>query len=193
MEEKNTMNEENLNNVENNEAAAEEIKAEVVGEETNAEEAKAEEKKEPTVEEQLATLKDQYLRQAAEFENYRKRVLKEKADLIKYGAEGALKNLLPVIDDFERAVDHMQKTDDVEALREGVMLIYQKFQKYLEQNKVTVIPAAQGDTFDETLHEAVTMFPAPDESLKGKIVDCVTKGYKLDDKVMRYAKVVVGQ
>lgn len=194
MEEKNTINEENLNNVENNEAA-EEVKAEVVGEEAeeSAEEPKAEEKKEPTVEEQLATLKDQYLRQAAEFENYRKRVLKEKADLIKYGAEGALKNLLPVIDDFERAVDHMQKTDDVEALREGVMLIYQKFQKYLEQNKVTVIPAAQGDTFDETLHEAVTMFPAPDESLKGKIVDCVTKGYKLDDKVMRYAKVVVGQ
>lgn len=193
MEEKNTMNEENLNNVENNEATAEEIKAEVVGDEAQAEEAKAEEKNEPTVEEQLAALKDQYLRQAAEFENYRKRVLKEKADLIKYGAEGALKNLLPVIDDFERAVDHMQKTDDVEALREGVMLIYQKFQKYLEQNKVTVIPAAQGDTFDETLHEAVTMFPAPDESLKGKIVDCVTKGYKLDDKVMRYAKVVVGQ
>lgn len=193
MEEKNTMNEENLNNVENNETAAEEIKAEVVGDEAQAEEPKAEEKKEPTVEEQLAALKDQYLRQAAEFENYRKRVLKEKADLIKYGAEGALKNLLPVIDDFERAVDHMQKTDDVEALREGVLLIYQKFQKYLEQNKVTVIPAAQGDTFDETLHEAVTMFPAPDESLKGKIVDCVTKGYKLDDKVMRYAKVVVGQ
>lgn len=190
MEEKNTINEENVNK---NESENINENLEQNANESESKTEQVEEKQEPTLEEQLATLKDQYLRQAAEFENYRKRVLKEKADLIKYGAEGALKNLLPVIDDFERAVDHMQKTDDVEALREGVMLIYQKFQKYLEQNKVTVIPSAQGDTFDETLHEAVTMFPAPDESLKGKIVDCVTKGYKLDDKVMRYAKVVVGQ
>lgn len=188
MEEKDKMSE-NTENLNVNESAEETANTE----NTQAEEKAQEEKKELTPEEQLAVLKDQYLRQAAEFENYRKRVLKEKADLLKYGAETALKNLLPVIDDFERAMDHMQKTDDVVAVREGIELIYQKFQKYLEQNNLHVIPAAQGDKFDDSIHEAVTMFPAPDESLKGKIVDCVNKGYKLDDKVVRYAKVVVGQ
>lgn len=156
--------------------------------------------KELTPEEQIAALKeeiaawkDKYLRQAAEFDNYRKRTIQEKADLIKYGAQKAVESLLPVVDDIERAMQHVEKAEDVESVKEGMQLIYQKFQKYLEQQQVTVIPAAQGDAFDDNIHEAVTMFPAPDPSLKGKIVDCVTKGYKLYDKVVRFAKVVVGQ
>lgn len=145
------------------------------------------------LQEEIAAWKDKYLRQAAEFDNYRKRTIQEKADLIKYGAQKAVESLLPVVDDIERAMQHVEKAEDVESVKEGMQLIYQKFQKYLEQQQVTVIPAAQGDAFDDNIHEAVTMFPAPDPSLKGKIVDCVTKGYKLYDKVVRFAKVVVGQ
>ena len=129
----------------------------------------------------------------ADFENYRKRTLSEKQDLLKYGGSETLKKLLPVIDDLERAIDAMEKTDDVASVKEGVNLIYSKFKTYLEQNNLTVIPAAMGDDFNDDIHEAMTMFPAPTPELKGKIVDCVTKGYKLNDKVIRYAKVVVGQ
>lgn len=145
------------------------------------------------LEAELEAMKDKYLRQAAEFDNYRKRTMQEKADLLKYGAQKAVEALLPVVDDIERAMQHIEKAEDVESVKEGMNLIYQKFQKYLEQQQVSVIPANQGDDFDDNIHEAVTMFPAPDPSLKGKIVDCVTKGYKLSDKVVRYAKVVVGQ
>ena len=151
------------------------------------------EEKVVALEAELEALKDKYLRQAAEFDNYRKRTMQEKADLLKYGAQKAVEALLPVVDDIERAMQHIEKAEDVESVKEGMNLIYQKFQKYLEQQQVSVIPANQGDDFDDNIHEAVTMFPAPDPSLKGKIVDCVTKGYKLSDKVVRYAKVVVGQ
>lgn len=151
------------------------------------------EEKVVALEAELEAMKDKYLRQAAEFDNYRKRTMQEKADLLKYGAQKAVEALLPVVDDIERAMQHIEKAEDVESVKEGMNLIYQKFQKYLEQQQVSVIPANQGDDFDDYIHEAVTMFPAPDPSLKGKIVDCVTKGYKLSDKVVRYAKVVVGQ
>lgn len=151
------------------------------------------EEKVVALEAELEAMKDKYLRQAAEFDNYRKRTMQEKADLLKYGAQKAVEALLPVVDDIERAMQHIEKAEDVESVKEGMNLIYQKFQKYLEQQQVSVIPANQGDDFDDNIHEAVTMFPAPDPSLKGKIVDCVTKGYKLSDKVVRYAKVVVGQ
>lgn len=151
------------------------------------------EEKVVALEAELEAMKDKYLRQAAEFDNYRKRTMQEKADLLKYGAQKAVEALLPVVDDIERAMQHIEKAEDVESVKEGMNLIYQKFQKYLEQQQVSVIPADQGDDFDDNIHEAVTMFPAPDPSLKGKIVDCVTKGYKLSDKVVRYAKVVVGQ
>lgn len=151
------------------------------------------EQKIAALEEELVAMKDKYLRQAAEFDNYRKRTLQEKADLLKYGGQKTIEALLPVVDDIERAMQHIGKAEDVESVKEGMNLIYQKFQKYLEQQQVTVIPANQGDDFDDSIHEAVTMFPAPDPSLKGKIVDCVTKGYKISDKVVRYAKVVVGQ
>lgn len=151
------------------------------------------EEKIDALEAELAAMKDKYLRQAAEFDNYRKRTIQEKADLVKYGSQKALEALLPVIDDIERAMQHIEKAEDVESVKEGMTLIYQKFQKYLDTQQLTVIPADQGDAFDDSIHEAVTMFPAPDPSLKGKVVDCVTKGYKLYDKVVRFAKVVVGQ
>ena len=160
----------------------------------------AEEPKVETPEERIAALeaeveqlKKDALYRAAEFDNYRKRTIQEKADLIKYGSQKAIESLLPVIDDLERAMQHIDKADDVESLKEGVALIMEKFQGYLKQQQVTVIPANAGDDFDDSIHEAITMFPAPDPSLKGKIVDCPTKGYKLYDKVVRYAKVVVGQ
>ena len=168
--------------------------------EAQAQEQPAEEVKEVTPEEQieelqkqLAAQKDAYLRLMADFDNFRKNTLRDKQNLLKYGGEDAFKKLLPVIDDFERAIDHMEKSDDINSLREGVNLIYSKFKTYLEQNELTVIPAEMGETFDENIHDAMTLFPAPTPELKGKVVDCVTKGYKLKDKVIRFAKVVVGQ
>lgn len=187
---------ETVQNEETVENTAEEAKAA----ETENTEEKSEEKKELTPEEKIAELEKQleeqkksYVYLMADFENYRKRTLSEKQDLLKYGGSETLKKLLPVIDDLERATDAMEKTDDVASVKEGVNLIYSKFKTYLEQNNLTVIPAAMGDDFNDDIHEAMTMFPAPTPELKGKIVDCVTKGYKLNDKVIRYAKVVVGQ
>lgn len=141
---------------------------------------------------QLEKEKSQYLFLMADFENFRKRVLKEKADMLKYGSESAMRDLLPVVDDFERAIDAMSKGGDVDSLKEGVDLIYSKFVKYLERNKVVPIEST-GKDFDDNLHEAITTFPAPDESMRGKVIDTVTKGYMIDDKVLRHAKVVVGQ
>ena len=112
---------------------------------------------------------------------------------IKNGGENALKGLLPVVDDFERSLEAIKSSDDAASIREGVELIYNKFVKYLEQNGVKSIDSAPGVDFDTELHEAVTMFPAPDESQKGKVIDTVQKGYTLHDKVLRHAKVVVGQ
>lgn len=187
---------ETVQNEETVENTAEEAKAA----ETENTEEKSDEKKELTPEEKIAELEKQleeqkksYVYLMADFENYRKRTLSEKQDLLKYGGSETLKKLLPVIDDLERAIDAMEKTYDVASVKEGVNLIYSKFKTYLEQNNLTVIPAAMGDDFNDDIHEAMTMFPAPTPELKGKIVDCVTKGYKLNDKVIRYAKVVVGQ
>lgn len=145
------------------------------------------------LEAQVEQLQKDALYRAAEFDNYRKRTIQEKADLIKYGSQKAIEAMLPVIDDIERAMQHIDKAEDIASVKEGVELIMQKFQGYLKQQQVTVIPANPGDDFDDSVHEAITMFPAPDPSLKGKIVDCPTKGYKLYDKVVRFAKVVVGQ
>jgi molecular chaperone GrpE len=139
------------------------------------------------------TLRNDYLRLMADFENYRKNTLKEKQNLLKYGGEEAIKKLLPIIDDFERAMASLDTATDVTSVKEGVGHIYTKFTGYLDQNGVKSIPAEPGDAFDDSKHDAMTMFPAPTPELKGKIVDCVTKGYTLGDKVIRYAKVVVGQ
>ena len=135
--------------------------------------------------------KKEYLFLMADFENFRKRTLKEKADLIKNGAEGAMRDLLPVVDDLERALDAINKGGDLESLKEGVDLIYNKFVKYLESQHVTVIDST-GKDFDTDIHDAVTTFPAPDPSMKGKVIDTTIKGYMINDKVLRHAKVVVG-
>ena len=140
----------------------------------------------------IADLKDKYLRQAAEFDNYRKRVLKEKSELIQNGGESVISSLLPIIDDFERALQNMKKSDDTAALKEGVELIYQKFMKTLESNGLKTIETKEAD-FNTDFHEAGAMIPAPNDESKGKVVDCVQKGYKLNDKVIRHAKVAVGQ
>ena len=143
------------------------------------------------LEEELEQEKKKYAYKLAEFENFRKRTLNEKAELIKNGAESAMRDLLPVIDDVERALDAINKGGDLDSIKEGVGLIYNKFIKYLESQHVTAIEST-GMDFDTDVHEAVTMFPAPDPSMKGKVIDTAVKGYKVNDKVLRYAKVVVG-
>lgn len=134
-----------------------------------------------------------YLFLMADFDNYRKRVLKEKQELIKNGAEKALSGLLPVVDDFERGLKASENVEDAKAVREGMELIYQKFVKYLADNGVKAMDTAPGVDFDTDLHDAITTIPAPAPELKGKIVDTTQKGYMLNDKVLRHAKVVVGE
>jgi molecular chaperone GrpE len=137
-------------------------------------------------------LNDNHLRTLAEFDNYRKRSLREKADLIKSGGESVLVNVLTVVDDMERGLAAMKETQDVVAVKEGMDLIYVKLQNFLKQNGVTAIDTV-GKNFDTDQHEAITTFPAPTPDLKGKVVDCVQKGYILNEKVIRFAKVVVGE
>ena len=139
-----------------------------------------------------AELNDKNLRLMAEFDNYRKRTLKERSELIKTAGENILVNMLPLVDDFERAQKAMETSDDVVAVKEGIDLIYNKFIAYLLQNGVKAIPT-ENEIFDTDLHEAITTFPAPSEDMKGKIVDCVSKGYTLNEKVIRFSKVVVGE
>ncbi len=136
--------------------------------------------------------KDKYLYLQAEFENYRKRTLKEKADLISIASEKVLVDLLPVIDDLERAMETLGKVDDIVAMHEGLELIVSKFQGFLKRNGVIEIEAKE-QLFDADKHEAVTKFPSPSKDMKGKVMDVVEKGYTLNGKVMRYAKVVVGE
>ena len=142
--------------------------------------------------EKIATLEDKYLRQAAEFDNYRKRTMKEKAELIKNGGERAIESILPVLDDFERAIATMEKSENATELRTGVELIYNKFVSILKQNGLQKIET-EGKDFDTDFHEAIAMVPTPDESLKGKVLDCIQTGYILNDKVIRHAKVAVGE
>ena len=136
--------------------------------------------------------KDKYLRLSAEFDNYRKRTMKEKAELILNGGEKSISSILPVIDDFERAIKTMETAKDVKAVKEGVELIYNKFMATLAQNGVKVIET-KDQPLDTDYHEAIAVIPAPSEEQKGKILDCVQKGYTLNDKVIRHAKVVVGE
>ena len=173
-------------------------KEETAQEQDSQEEAAQEEAAEPTPEERIAQLeaaiekeKKEYLFLMADFENYRRRTLQEKQDLIKNGGQKVLEGILPVDDDIERAIDAINQGGDLDSLKEGVNLIYNKFVKYLESQHVTAIEST-GKDFDTDVHEAVTMFPAPDPSMKGKVIDTAVKGYKINDKVLRYAKVVVG-
>ncbi|CCY89707.1 protein GrpE [Bacteroides sp. CAG:1076] len=168
---------------------------EAQGTEEQAEEPTAEQKLEKELEEAKKTIeeqKDKYLRLSAEFDNYRKRTMKEKAELIKNGGEKAISAILPILDDLERALQNMQKADNVQAMYEGLDLIFQKFHKVLAQEGLQKMEPV-GETFDTDYHEAIALVPAPDEAQKGKVLDCVQTGYKLNDKVIRHAKVVVAQ
>lgn len=176
-----------------------ETQQEAVEETTSeAEQNVQQEEKELTVEEQLeaanaeiASLKDQLLRKIAEFDNYRKRTIKEKTDLILNGGEKTIITILPVIDDLERALKNMKSADDVNAVLEGIELIYKKFMDILAKQGVSVIETKEAD-FDVDVHEAVAQLPAPTPELKGKVMDCTLTGYKLNEKVIRHAQVVVG-
>ena len=159
----------------------------------------AQEPQEETTEEKLAKseaeiadLKDRLLRQMAEFDNYRKRTMKEKAEIILNGSAGVVTDILPVIDDLERAIANSAKSEDYNALKEGVELIYNKLMHTLEQKGLQKI-SPKNEPFDTDFHEAIAMIPAPSEDLKGKVLDCAIDGYKLNDKVLRHAKVAVGE
>ncbi|MCQ2194835.1 MAG: nucleotide exchange factor GrpE [Paludibacteraceae bacterium] len=137
-------------------------------------------------------LHDEYMRLYADFDNYRKRTMKEKSELIKTASEGVLVDVLPLVDDFERAIQSMDNTDSVDAVKEGVSLIYNKLLSFLSAKGVKEIEAV-GLPFDTEFHDAITTIPAPSEDMKGKIIDCTQKGYTLYDKVIRYSKVVIGE
>ena len=200
---------ENINNEElNNQEAAEqtaETQAETQAEaqvEANESEEQAQEAEAPAEDtpdakinkltEDLEKSNKEYLFLMAEFDNFRKRTVREKADIIRNAGEKVLGELLPIIDDFERAIKANEQADDIDAIKQGVTLIYNKLIKYLEHNQVKAIEST-GNDFDTELHEAVTTFPAPSEEMKGKVIDTVLTGYTINDKVLRHAKVVVGQ
>ncbi len=150
------------------------------------------EKTEETPEDKLAAMNDKYLRLYSEFDNYRKRTNKEKLDLISTASAGVLKDMLSVLDDFERAMANNDKVDDINAVKEGFQLIYNKLKSGLEAKGLKQMQA-KGEAFDPELHEAIANVPAPEDKLKGKVVDDVERGYYLNEKVIRFAKVVVGQ
>ena len=174
--------------------AQEEVKDEVSEEESSEEEEEQVDDRTPEeiLKEEVAEAKDKYLRLFSEFENFRRRTAREKLDLIKTASEELVVALIPVVDDFERALQNMNDDSDVKTVREGVDLIYQKFTKTLNQKGVEKIATEKGDDFNDEVHEAITQIPAPEDKLKGKIVDVIEPGYKLGDKVIRFAKVVTG-
>jgi len=176
---------ENSESTQTEETAQEQPQEELTAEEKLAKELEVAQQ---TIEEQ----KDKYLRLSAEFDNYRKRTMKEKAELIKNGGEKAISAVLPILDDLERALQNMQKSENVQAMYEGIDLIYQKFLKGLAQEGLQKMEPV-GEVFDTDFHEAIALVPSPDEAQKGKVLDCVQTGYKLNDKVIRHAKVVVAQ
>ena len=185
-------------NIENEETLKEDLVEDTEStdtEETTAtEETVEEEEKDPLekAQDEIAELKDKYLRSVAEFDNYRKRTLKERAELILNGGEKVLSAILPVVDDMERAIENGAKTDDPQVIREGMELIFHKLLKVLEAQGVSIIET-DGADFDTDVHEAVAMVPGMGDDKKGKVIDCLQKGYKLNDKVIRHAKVAVGQ
>lgn len=185
--EKQELNDEVVVDSVNDTPAEDEAVAEAMAEEANDLEAENSKLKE-----QLEKEKKEYLFLMAEFDNFRKRTIKEKSELIKNGGEQVLKGLLPIVDDFERGIKASETAGDVKSVAEGMTLIYNKLKKYLAQNGVKEMDPEDRD-FDADRHEAISAVPVPDESQKGKILDTVEKGYTLNDKVLRHAKVVVGQ
>ena len=184
----------NQESAEETDKQSEETANENASEEEAAKEEQATEEKDPleAAHQEIEELKDKWLRSVAEFENYRKRTLKERAELILNGGEKVITAILPILDDMERAIENGAKTDDPEVLREGMTLIHQKFIKTLEAQGVSKIETKDAD-FDTDVHEAVAMVPGMGEDKKGKVIDCLQQGYKLNDKVIRHAKVAVGQ
>jgi molecular chaperone GrpE len=172
-------------------------KEELVDEQVDVKETPQKEIVEKTLEEQLQeelkSEKDKFLRLFAEFENYKRRTSKERIELFKTASEDVMISLLPVLDDFERALTHIEEDKEAEELRKGVLLIYQKMLSTLEQKGLSQIKVEQGDTFDADQHEAVTQILAPSDDLKGKIIDVIEKGYALGEKIIRFPKVVIGQ
>ncbi len=150
-------------------------------------------KEELTSDEIIQAEKDKFLRLFAEFENYKKRTSKERVELFKTAGQELMTSLLPVVDDFERALTHTEENAETEELRKGVLLIYQKLYNTLEQKGLSKIEIMKGDVFNAEFHEAITQIPAPVEDLKGKIIDCVENGYQLGTKIIRYPKVIIGQ
>lgn len=170
----------NEENVENTAAEATE----------NAQEASQEATVESSLADKILEMNDKHLRLMADFENYKRKTIKERADLIKYGGEQVFINLLPIIDDFERAIQHLPEEDS--PIKEGIVLIHNKFINFLNSNGVKEIETKDAD-FNTDFHEAISLFPAPSPELKGKIIDCTQKGYTFHDKVIRYSKVVVAE
>lgn len=148
---------------------------------------------EEKLQDELQKEKDKFLRLFAEFENYKKRTTRERIELFTTASEDVIKSLLPVLDDFERALNHIEEDKEAEDLRKGVLLIYQKLLTSLEQKGLSEIKVKKGDVFNADNHEAVTQIPAPSKKLKGKIIDVIEKGYALGDKVIRFPKVIIGQ
>ena len=192
----NSTKDENMEKQEEKVTKQEEVNNHEEQSETPASEKTTEESKELSPEEKLqkriAEIQDKYLRLSAEFDNYRKRTIKEKSEIIKNAAEKTITAILPVLDDMERAIANMQKSEDAKAWLEGVELINNKFLKILSQEGLNKIET-EGADFDTDYHEAIAMIPAPNEEQKGKVLDCVQTGYKLNDKVIRHAKVAVAQ
>lgn len=184
------MDQEKVNTQETTEAQQTEQQAEQAAPELSPEEKLQQSLDE--AEARITDLQDKYLRLSAEFDNYRKRTIKEKSEIIKTAAEKTITAILPVLDDMERALLNMQKSDDAQALREGMELINAKFLKILSQEGLNKIET-EGADFNTDFHEAIAMIPAPSEDQKGKVLDCVQTGYKLNDKVIRHAKVAVAQ
>ncbi len=189
------INEETMNEELNEKAVGDNAEEQAAAEEQTAAEAAKEltpEEKIADLEKQIAELKNQQLYKVAEFDNFRKRVMQEKAELIKNGGTKVITTLLPIIDDLERAQQNMDKYEDVDAVKEGLNLIIDKFFKLLAQEGLKKMDVV-GQPFDSDLHEAIAMVPGQPEEQKGKVIDCMTAGYTLNDKVIRYAKVAVAE
>ena len=180
------------NQDENTETNASDIKTENINETAESAEIKEEADKFKELEKKASEINDKYLRLYSEFDNYRKRTIKEKSDIIKTAGEEVFKSFLPVIDDFERAIKANEKVDNPETIKEGIQLIYTKLRSNIQQKGLVAIESI-GNNFDSDTMEAVTHIPATDESQKGKVIDEIEKGYKLGDKVIRFAKVIVAQ
>lgn len=186
-------NEENLEEeLKNQESAHQEETLEVEVEEVEQKEPAIELSVEEKLQAELTEQKDKFLRLYSEFENFRKRTAKEKLDLIATGNENLILSILPVVDDFDRALKANEESDDAQAIKDGIVLIKDKFIKSLETKGLKEILIKENGDFDTELHEAITQIPSPTEEQKGKVIDCVEKGYMLGEKVIRYSKVVVG-